>query len=314
MQKEKEWMEVTVYTSSEAVETVSGFFYNTDIKGLSIEDSEDVEFKKKHPGDWDYFDETLLHIKKGAVIKAYYKENENFMEYFNYIKDSVDHLSYFGFDKGEGLVTYKKVNEEDWENNWKQYYKPTKIGDKVVIKPIWEKYSINSDEVVVELDPGMAFGTGTHETTRMCILALEKNVKPESTMFDIGTGSGILAITAAKLGAKHVTAVDLDPVAVDSAKKNISYNNLDNIEVIHGNLMDVVKGKANIVTANIIADVIILLADTVKNFITDDGIFICSGIIKDRQQDVIDKLISAGFEIVESNVDGEWVCITARIK
>lgn len=314
MEKEKEWIEISVVTSSEAVETVSGFFYNTDVKGLSIEDSEDVEFKKKNPGYWDYFDEALLHIKKGAVMKAYYREDENFMDYFNYIKDSVEHLSYFGVDKGEGIVTYKNVNEEDWENNWKQYYKPTKIGHRVIVKPIWEKYDVNYDEVVVELDPGMAFGTGTHETTRMCIVALEKYIDPQSVVFDIGTGSGILAITAAKLGAKSVIAVDLDPVAVDSAKKNVSYNKIDNIQVLHGNLMDVVNGKANVIVANIMADVIILLTDTVKEFIQDKGIFICSGIIKEKQQDVIAKLVSAGFEIVEANVDGEWVCIVATVK
>lgn len=310
---EKEWIEVSVYTSSEAVETVSGFFYNTDIKGLSIEDSEDVEFKKNTLGECDYFDETLQHIGKGAVIKAYYKENEDFMEYFNYIQDSVEHLSYFGFDKGYGLVTYRKVNENSWENNWKKYYKPTKIGNKVVVKPIWEKYNLNSDEIVVELDPGMAFGTGTHETTKMCVIALEKNVKTESVVFDIGTGSGILAIIASKLGAKQVVAVDLDPVAVESAKNNVSCNNINNIEVLNGNLLDVVKGKADVVVANILAEIIISFVDDVKNFINPNGIFICSGIIHDKKQDVIDKLVSSGFEIVETNIDGEWDCITAKV-
>jgi ribosomal protein L11 methyltransferase len=159
----------------------------------------------------------------------------------------------------------------------------------------------------------MAFGTGTHETTRMCVQALEKYVTPDSTVFDIGTGSGILAIAAAKLKAKKVIGVDLDPVAVTSAKENIELNNLNNIEILHGNLMEVVVGRANIVVANIIADTIILLAEDVKNFIEKEGYFISSGIIKDRKDDVIKKLEQCGFQIVEVDTDGEWVCIVSKL-
>lgn len=309
---DKNWVEVTVVTSSEATEAVSGLFYNTGVKGVSIEDSEDVEFKKKNPGDWDYFDETILNIKEGAVVKGYFKEDENFDEYLKYIKEGVENLPQFGFDKGEGIVTVTKVNEEQWENNWKKYYKPTKVGEKIVVKPIWEEYSKQVDEVIVELDPGMAFGTGTHETTRMCIKALEKYVKPSSTVFDIGTGSGILAISAAKLGAERVVGVDLDPVAVDSAKNNVSFNDLNNIEILYGDLMEVVKGKADIVVANIIADVIIFLTETVNTFIKEDGYFIASGIILERRQSVVDKLEKCGFQIVEIMEDGEWVCIVSK--
>ncbi|AWI03317.1 50S ribosomal protein L11 methyltransferase [Clostridium drakei] len=310
---DKEWIEVSIVTSSEAVEAVTGILYNTEVKGVSIEDPEDIEFKKKHPGDWDYFDESLLNVKEGAIIKGYYKQNEKLDGYLRYIKESINNLEKFGIDKGKGLITVCKVNEEDWENNWKKYYKPTKVGERVVVKPIWEDYSKKDDELVVELDPGMAFGTGTHETTRMCIKALEKYVKPESEIFDIGTGSGILAITAAKLKAKEVIGVDLDPVAVKSASENVKYNDVDNIKILHGNLMEVVQGKADIVVANIIADVIIFLTDGVKDFIVPGGRFICSGIILDRKDDVVNKLESSGFNIEEVNVDGEWVCIAAKL-
>lgn len=310
---DKEWIEVSIVTSSEAVEAVTGILYNTEVKGVSIEDPEDIEFKKKHPGDWDYFDESLLNVKEGAIIKGYYKQNEKLDGYLRYIKDSINDLEKFGIDKGKGLITVCKVNEEDWENNWKKYYKPTKVGNRVVVKPIWEDYSKKDDELVVELDPGMAFGTGTHETTRMCIKALEKYVKHESKIFDIGTGSGILAITAAKLKAKEVIGVDLDPVAVKSASENVKYNDVDNIKILHGNLMEVVQGKADIVVANIIADVIIFLTDGVKDFIVPGGRFICSGIILDRKDDVVNKLESSGFNIEEVNVDGEWVCIVAKL-
>lgn len=309
---DKDWIEVTVVTSSEATEAVSGFFYNTGVKGVSIIDSEDVELKKRNPGDWDYFDETILDIKAGAVVKGYFKKDENFDEYLEYIKESVEKLPEFGFDKGEGVVTAAKVNEEEWENNWKKYYKPTKIGDKILVKPIWENYEPKDNDVIVELDPGMAFGTGTHETTRMCIKSLEKYVDKNSVVFDIGTGSGILSISASKLGAEKVIAVDLDPVAVDSARKNVSYNHIDNVEVLHGDLMEVVEGKADIVVANIIADVIIFLAEGIKKFIKKEGYFISSGIILSRQEDVINKLKSCGLEILEVINDGEWACIVSK--
>ncbi|WP_373898902.1 50S ribosomal protein L11 methyltransferase [Haloimpatiens sp. FM7315] len=308
----KEWIEVTIITSSEAVEAVTGILYNTGVEGIAIEDSKDVEFKKKHPGDWDYFDEKLLDIKDGAVIKGYFKEDKDFNEHFKYIKSSVENLEKFDIDKGEAIVVSNKVNEEDWENNWKKYYKPTQIGDRIVVKPIWETYNEKQGQLVVELDPGMAFGTGTHETTRMCIKALEKYVKKESVVFDIGTGSGILSIAAAKLEAKKVIGVDLDPIAVDSAKHNVEFNNLNNIEIIHGNLMEVVEGKADIVVANIIADVIMFLTKDVRSFIKENGYFISSGILVERKEEVIKVLKENNFEIVESNVDGEWCCIVAR--
>lgn len=310
---DKEWLELNIITSSEAVEAVTGILYNTPIKGIAIEDSEDLEFKKKHPGDWDYFDETLLNVKQGAIIKGYYKDEENINEYIDYINESINNLEKFGINKGEGIVTVSKVNEADWENNWKKYYKATKVGSRIVVKPLWEECKLKPYELLVELDPGMAFGTGTHETTRMCIQALERYVTEEAEVFDIGTGSGILAISAAKLGAKNVLGVDLDPVAVDSAKQNVEYNNLSNIEILHGNLMEVVKGKANVVIANIIADVILFLVPEIKAFIKDNGYFISSGIIKDRSNDVINKLKENGFEVVEVNNQGEWICIVAKL-
>ena len=168
--------------------------------------------------------------------------------------------------------------------------------------------------IIIDLDPGMAFGTGTQETTRMCVLALEKYITPDSNVFDIGTGSGILAIAAAKLNAKRVVGVDLDPVAVDSAKENVAYNNLTNIEILEGNLMDVVEGKAEIVVANIIAEIIMILIDDVKKFLLPGGHFISSGIIRERRDMVVEKLESSGFSIVEEIVDGEWVCLVAALK
>lgn len=310
---DKDWLEVSIITSSEAVEAVTGILYNTPVKGISIEDSNDVEFKRKHPGDWDYFDESLLNVKKGAVIKAYYKQDDEFDAHIKYIEESINNLPEFGIDKGEGKVFVNKVNETDWENNWKKYYKPTKVGARIVVRPIWEEYTPKDYELMLTMDPGMAFGTGTHETTRMCIQALEKYVKEDSEVFDIGTGSGILAIAAAKLRAKHVTGVDLDPVAVKAAKENIKYNDVNNIEILHGNLMEVVNGKADIIVANIIADVINVLIPDIKKFLKPGGYFISSGIIKDRAEEVIENLKKNKFEVIEVNNQGEWICIVAKL-
>ncbi|MCB2288776.1 50S ribosomal protein L11 methyltransferase [Clostridium sp. CS001] len=310
---DKDWIEVTIITSSEAVEAVSGMLYNTGVKGVSILDPLDLIFRRDHTTDWDYFDESIIDTNSGVVIKGYYKKDEKFESYLEEIKAGVNRLTEFGLDKGAGTVTANKVNEEDWENNWKQYYKPIKVGEKIVIKPIWEEYNKKSDEIIVELDPGMAFGTGTHETTRMCIKALERHVKAETTVFDIGTGSGILSIAAAKLGAKKTIGVDLDPVAVESAKQNVSYNDLNNIEILYGDLMEVVKGKADIVIANIMADIIMFLTEQVKGFIVEGGYFISSGIILSKKDEVINKLTQCGFKIEEINIEGEWVCIVAKL-
>ncbi|MBW9144288.1 50S ribosomal protein L11 methyltransferase [Clostridium sp. CM027] len=309
----KDWIEVTIITSSEAVEAVSAMLYNTGVEGVSILDPLDLIFRRDHTTDWDYFDETIIDTKSGVVIKGYYKKDEKFEKHLEDIKAGVNNLPKCGLDKGVGSVTAEKVNEEDWENNWKKYYKPIKVGEKIVIKPIWEEYNKKTDEIIVELDPGMAFGTGSHETTRMCIKALERRVDANSTVFDIGTGSGILAIAAAKLGAKKVIGVDLDPVAVDSAKQNVSYNDIGNIEILYGDLMEVVKGKANIVIANIMADIIIFLTQQVKAFIVEGGYFISSGIILSKKDDVINKLTECGFKIEEINIEGEWVCIVAKL-
>lgn len=309
---DKDWLEVEIITSCEAAEAVTGILYNTGVQGISILDSEDVQFKKENPGQFDWFDENIINVKDGAIIKAYYKQDDKFDEYVAYIKESIVNLEEFDIDKGEGIVTVNKVNEEEWENNWKKYYKPTKVGEKIVVKPIWEEYEPNEEEIVIELDPGMAFGTGTHETTRLCVKALEEYVKEDSIVFDIGTGSGILAIAAAKLKAKQAVGVDLDPVAVASAKENVNYNNIENIQILYGNLMDVVEGKADIVVANILADVIKILAEDVKNFIAKGGYFVSSGIILDRRDDVSKKLEECGFKIEKVNTDGEWCCIIAK--
>ena len=309
------WIEVRVITKSEALEPVSGIFYSLDCKGVAIEDPEDILGREQGPLTWDFADINVLeHKGKVAVVKAYFAEEDNIEEILGYVNEKLVELKEMGIDLGEAKVEHEKMYEEDWANTWKQYYKPSKVGEKIVVKPIWEEYEEKEGELVVNLDPGMAFGTGTHETTRMCIQALEKYVKEESTVFDVGCGSGILAIAAAKLGAKLAVGVDLDPVAVESSIENVGYNNLNNIEILHGNLVEVIDGKADIVVANILAEIICILTDDVKRVMKDGGVFITSGIIHDRVDMVCEKLEATGFEVMEKNRDGEWNCIVAKLK
>lgn len=309
------WIEVRVFTTSEALEPISGIFYGLDCKGVAIEDPQDILGREQGPLTWDFADINVLeHKGEVAVVKAYFSEEDNIDEILIYVKEKIDEIKDLGIDIGEGKVESEKMFEEDWANNWKKYYKPSRIGEKIVVKPIWEEYDAKDDDLVIELDPGMAFGTGEHETTRMCIQALEKYVKKDSTVFDVGCGSGILAIAAAKLGSKKAIGVDLDPVAVESAIENVNFNKLDNIEILHGNLIDVIDGKADIVVANIIAEVICILTEDVSNVIKKDGLFITSGIIHDRVEMVTNKLEECGFEVMEINKDGEWNCIVAKLK
>lgn len=309
------WIEVRVITKSEALEPVSGIFYGLDCKGVAIEDPNDILEREQGPLTWDFADINVLeHKGKVAVVKAYFSEEDNIDEILKYINEKMNELKELGIDTGVAKVESEKMFEEDWANNWKKYYKPTKVGEKIVVKPIWEEYDTQGEELVVELDPGMAFGTGTHETTRMCIQSLEKYVKEDSTVFDVGCGSGILAIAAAKLGSKMAVGVDLDPVAVESAKENVGCNNLENIQILYGNLVEVIDGKADIVVANIIAEVICILTEDVKRVLKDNGYFITSGIIHDRVDMVTKKLEETGFEVIEINKDGEWNCIVAKVK
>ena len=309
------WIEVRVITKSEALEPISGIFYSLDCKGVAIEDPEDILGREQGPLTWDFADINVLeHKGKVAVVKAYFAEEDNIEDVLEYVNERLTELKEMGLDLGEAKVEHEKMHEEDWANTWKQYYKPTKVGEKIVVKPIWEEYEAKDGELVVDLDPGMAFGTGTHETTRMCIQSLEKYVKEDSTVFDVGCGSGILAIAAAKLGAKLAVGVDLDPVAVESSIENVGYNKLKNIEILHGNLVEVIDGKADIVVANILAEIICILTDDVKRVMKDGGVFITSGIIHDRVDMVCEKLEATGFEVMEKNRDGEWNCIVAKLK
>ena len=199
------WTEIKVKTTTEAVEAVANIFYEIGAQGVVIEDPNDFLYQQKDELSWDYIEEEVFfNGYEGAIVKAYLSEEENVLAKIESIKESVNNLPSFGINIGDGIVELEEVNQQDWENAWKQYYKPVKVSDKIVIKPTWEEYNAKLNELVIELDPGMAFGTGTHETTNMCIQALERHIDSNSSVLDIGCGSGILSIAAAKLGADRV--------------------------------------------------------------------------------------------------------------
>lgn len=311
------WTEVTVKTTTEAVEAISNILLEERCGGVMIEDPKDFLFQKKNELDWDYVEEEVFNKSNqdGVLIKTYIPEERNVLELVETIKAKIFLLPSYGLDIGEGAVSLSNVNESDWANEWKKYYKPTKIGKKIVVKPTWEDYEKQEGDLIIELDPGMAFGTGTHETTSMCIRELEKYVDERKRVFDIGCGSGILAIAAAKLGAKEVVAGDLDEVAVKVSKENCELNNVsDKVIVKHGSLFEVVEGNADVIVANIIADIIKILANDVSKFLSKDGVFISSGIIHAKIDEVVEALEKNGFEIVEIVKLGEWSAIVSKLK
>lgn len=308
------WFEVKIKTTSEAVEAITNILMDLGAGGVAVEDPNDPIFGAGYEGDWDYFDkDEMVFEYEGALIKTYLEE-EGLDETIAQLEASIQELSAFGIDYGPGTVEKSEVFESDWANEWKKYYKPTRIGDHIVIKPSWEAYEPEPQDLIIEIDPGGAFGSGTHETTSMCIEHLERRVQTESTVFDIGCGSGILAIAAAKLGAEKVIAVDLDENAVVTARENVERNEvLQQVEVLHGNLMDVVKGKADIIVANIIADIICILADYIADFMHEDSVFISSGILVTKVEMVREALLKNNFEIVEVVEKGEWASIVAKV-
>ncbi|MER2009678.1 50S ribosomal protein L11 methyltransferase [Psychrobacillus sp. BL-248-WT-3] len=308
------WSELSIHTTNEAVEAVSNILHEAGASGVVIEDSEELardredvfgEIYSLNPDDFPV---------DGVRIKAYLAETSFLLETVEEIKLAINNLLNFNIDLGHNIITVTEVDEEDWATAWKKYYHPVKISNRFTIVPTWEEYNrVNSDELIIELDPGMAFGTGTHPTTVMCLQALEKTVKPNLSVVDVGTGSGVLSIGAAKLGAATVHALDLDEVAVRSAQENIAINRVsDIVKVTHGNLLDNITEQADIVVANILAEIIMTFTDDAYTIVKSGGQFITSGIISTKKDDVKTALQNSGFEIDEIMMMEDWVTIISR--
>lgn len=308
------WTELSVLTTDEAVEAISNIFHEAGASGVVIEDSKEVKKERVDQFGEIYALNPNDFPSSGVVVKAYLPASSFLAETVEEIKLAIANLINFEINLGENVFSISEVNEEDWATAWKQYYHPVKISERFTIVPTWEEYSpVSTDELIIELDPGMAFGTGTHPTTVMCLQALEKVVNDGDNVIDVGTGSGVLSIAAAMLGARKVHALDLDLVAVKSARENIELNKVQHIaEVFHGNLLDTISEKADIVVANILAEIIMTFTDDAFSIVKPGGLFVTSGIISAKKEDVKSALESSGFTIEEVLMMEDWVAIIAR--
>ncbi|MBP1968713.1 ribosomal protein L11 methyltransferase [Virgibacillus natechei] len=308
------WSEIRIHTTNEAIEPISNILNEIGASGLVIEDPLDLVKERDTFFGEVYELNPNEYPEEGVYIKTYLPENNNVDALVQDIKKSITHLQTHGITIGENHVTRSEINEEDWANAWKKYYKPMQISEKITIIPTWEEYEPkSSEEIIIELDPGMAFGTGTHPTTKLSIQALEKYVKEEDVVIDVGCGSGVLSIASSLLGAKSVHAYDLDGVAVNSTIINAKLNNQDkNIEAKENDLLDGVNVSANVIVSNILAEIIVRFVNDAWNTLVPGGIFIVSGIIKSKEMLVQDELKLQGFNIVEVNEIDDWISITAK--
>ncbi|RAL25845.1 50S ribosomal protein L11 methyltransferase [Thermoflavimicrobium daqui] len=308
------WLELSVHTSHEAIEAVSHILQESGANGTLIEDPE-VLWRK-----WENRFGELIALRKedypehGVVIKAYFPEKTDFESLLPRIQHRVQQLKQFGLDPDPAIVHTRMVDEESWADKWKAYYKPVRISDKLVIKPTWEEYEpVLLDEHIIELDPGMAFGTGTHPTTMLSLQLLEKYLFPNWRIIDVGCGSGILSIAAAKLGAKEVLALDLDPLAVEKSKENVCLNQVDQVvSVKQGNLLQGVTHTADCVVANILAEIIVQFTYDLPRVLVPGGIFISSGIIKEKEELVRKSIEQVGLQVLEVKYQEDWVAIAAK--
>jgi ribosomal protein L11 methyltransferase len=311
------WLEIAIKTTQEASDAISEMLTSLGAGGVAIEEPDNTIAEISSPGLLNCTDNKFLDgLQKDVVIKAYFPDEGKRDELIKHIKNKIEFISNF-LSAGEGYIGCNEVNDEDWSTSWKKYYKAIRLSDRIIIKPSWETYSAGKKEVVIEIDPGMAFGTGTHDTTQMCAKLLEKYVREDCKVIDLGCGTGILSIIAAKLGAGSVTAVDVDKIAVKVSKENCALNSVqDKINIIHGTIRDLPLNesgvKADIIIANIITDVILDLAEDIPRYLVQGGYFIVSGIIRERKQEIIKKYQDYGF-ILDSSLDiGEWVAVVFK--
>lgn len=308
------WSELAVLTTNEAVEPVSNILHEAGASGVVIEDAEDLTREREYKFGEIYSLNPDDFPIKGVILKAYLPVNSFLGETIDAIKLAINNLVSYDINIGANVITVSEVDEEDWATAWKKYYHPVKISQRFTIVPTWETYEpVSSDELIIELDPGMAFGTGTHPTTVMSLQALEKTVKPGQLVIDVGTGSGVLAIGAALLGASHVHALDLDDVAVTAAKINVKLNKVqDRTTVVQGNLLDTIKEPGDVVVANILAEIIISFTDDAFQVVKPGGHYITSGIISAKKNDVKEALEASGFVIEDVMMMEDWVTIISK--
>ena len=301
------WIEITIHTTNEASEIVESILLDYGSTGVAIEDPTTLE-ENLH----DDFG-TIVELSPtdfpdvGVIVKGYINELNFDDETFTRFKGELEQLGQ-NINIGEFFkIETTTIKDSDWENSWKDYFDILNIGEKFVIVPTWREYENEENKYVINIDPGMAFGTGGHETTSLCIKNLEKYVKPHDDIIDVGCGSGILSIAASYLTDGEIKAVDLDKLAVDVSRENFALNNLENrITVEEASLLTKETKKYNVIVANILAHIIELMLDDAYNLLEDGGYYITSGIIKDKKDELLEKMLERGFKLVEETSDNEW--------
>lgn len=306
-----DYTEVTVSTTTQGAEVVSDLLMRLGAAGTQILDRADLPDPNKPTANWELMDQSVIDaMPEDVQVKAWF-DMPSLPRVLSSLREQLDLIRTPEY--GALSVATQGVKEEDWAENWKQYYKPFRLGDRMVVKPTWEPWDAQPGDLIIEIDPGMAFGTGTHETTAMCVQLIEKYYRG-GTLLDVGTGSGILAIAAARLGAKGIVAVDIDPDAVRVAKENVAHNGLsDAIEVRKGDLLQGLSQRFDFAVANILAPVICMLAAPLKGHLTPGARFVCSGVIAEAEGDVNEALLNAGYVIDEITRKGDWVAFSSHV-
>lgn len=303
------WLEIEVkyeFDDKElASDLISCVFYDLGVKGVLIKDS-NMEIK-------EHIDDTILKSTKFDAVIGFLPLNKCIDLQCERLKKRLEHLK--KAVKIQYWISCREIDELDWSESWKAYFWPEKITKKIIVKPTWREYDPVSQETVIEIDPGMAFGTGTHPTTRLCIILIEKYLKDGQSFLDIGTGSGILLIAAAKLGAGKGLGIDQDEVAVDIGKRNLNLNHINpkKFNIRPGHLAEKVEEIYDVVVANILSEVVLDLILVINKVLKDNGLFICSGISENNKNKILEKMKEKGFKIIEVLIREEWVAIVGKM-
>jgi len=309
-----EWIELVVHTTTAGSDAVSSLLMEAGSAGTMIEDRADIPDPSKPHGYWEIIDPNLVNtMPEDVLVHAWFEPDENLPALAEKLRDELAALRSRCPEYGSLTLDTKSVDDDAWKDVWKKYYKPFYAGEHLVVKPTWEAFDPKPGDRIIEIDPGMAFGSGTHETTFMCLSLLEKYLSGGENVIDVGTGSGILAIGAALFGAGRVLAIDIDPDAVRVASENVALNRVsETVSVQQGNLLDRVDAVCDLCVANIISDVIISFVSPLLSHVRPGGLFICSGIVSSRAEEVRQALENASWKILEKAEKGEWTAFVSE--